>query len=313
MDLHHLRVFQAAARTSSFTAAGRAVSLSQSTVSLHIKHLEEEFGCLLFLRSRKRVALSDAGRILLQYVDRIFSELKNAELAVREFSTSQRGTICLGVGASTLIYLLPKVLSDYRRKYPLIEILVTTGTTEALLQLLLDHSIDLAVVMSPSDALTSVETLPLMEEELVIVLSPQHPLAPKSILSPRDLDNLPFISHLRGTAMQVIQQNYFDQFGVQPQIVMQLENIEAIKSLVSAEMGVALLPLCSVAGKHGRDVVYRKIRGLSMSRQLLLAVTDWRAHPPATRRFARRILRSLATDSAAKAAGHIIGPINEND
>src|SRR4029077_13482121 len=104
--------------------------------------------------------------ILVQYVDRTFAELKNAELAVREFSTSQRGTIRLGVGASTLIYLLPSVLAEYRCRYPQIEVLVTTGITEVLLQSLLDHTIDLAVVMSPSAALASVETVPLMDEEL---------------------------------------------------------------------------------------------------------------------------------------------------
>ena len=70
MDLHHLRVFQAAARTGSFTAAGRDLLLSQSTVSLHIKQLEEEFGCALFLRTKKRVYLSDAGRVLQQYAER---------------------------------------------------------------------------------------------------------------------------------------------------------------------------------------------------------------------------------------------------
>src|ERR1700738_3016829 len=76
MDLYHLRVFQAAARTGSFTAAGRDLLLSQSTVSLHIKQLEEEFGCALFVRTKKRVYLSDAGRVLQQYVERTLAEVK---------------------------------------------------------------------------------------------------------------------------------------------------------------------------------------------------------------------------------------------
>src|SRR5579863_6287132 len=170
MDIHHLKVFQAAARTCSFTAAGRALSLSQSTVSLHIKQLVRELGCALFLRTKKRLFLSDAGRVLQQHAERTLAELKDAELAVREFSTSQRGTIRFGAGATTLIYLFPGILADYRRKYPLIEVLVVSGTTEVLLQALLDHTVDLAVVMSPSKALESVNTIPLRREELVIVL-----------------------------------------------------------------------------------------------------------------------------------------------
>jgi DNA-binding transcriptional LysR family regulator len=293
MDLHHLRVFRAAARTGSFTAAGRDLLLSQSTVSLHIKQLEEEFGCALFLRTKKRVYLSDAGRVLQQYAERTLAEVKNAELAVREYSTSQRGTIRLGVGATTLIYLFPGILSDYR--HPLIEILVVTGTTEVLLQGLLDHTIDLAVVMSPSAALASVKSLPLMQEELVIVLDRAHALSRKNQITPQDLEALAFISHLRGTAMQILQQSYFDRLGVAPRVAMELENIEAIKSLVCIGMGAALLPLCSVVGAHGRGLVYKKIRSFPMHRQLLLAVTDWRSHPPATRRLARRIIRTLGS------------------
>lgn len=312
MDLHHLRVFQAAARASTFTAAGRELSLSQSTVSLHIKQLEDDFGCLFFLRSRKRVVLTDAGRVFLQYVDRIFAEYKNAELAVGEFAKSKRGTIRLGVGATTLIYLLPKVLADYRRKYPLIEILVTTGTTEILLQSLLDHQIDLAVVMSPSEALESVDSVPLLTEALVIVLAAKHPLSGKKVLLPRDLEDLAVISPLRGTAMETVQREVFDRLGVQPRIAMEMENMEAIKSLVRAGLGVALLPLCCVVGLAGRGLVHKHIHGMSMSRELLLAVTDWRAHPPATRRLAERILRALGT-SETVASERTIDFFNEND
>jgi DNA-binding transcriptional LysR family regulator len=313
MDIHHLKVFRAAARNSSFTAAGQEISLSQSTVSLHIKQLEDELGCVLFTRSRKRVALSEAGRALLPYVDRIFTELKNAELAAREFSTSRRGTIRLGVGDTTLIYLLPKVLSDYRRKFSLIEVVVTTAVTEVLLQALLDQTIDLAIVMSPSDALRSVEVVPLMKEELVIALASEHPLALKEVLSPQDLAELPFISHLRGTAFQTVQQDYFKKLGVQPRIIMEMENIEAIKSLVGMGMGGAMLPLCSVAEPYGRGIVYKKVQGLSMSRDLLIATVDWRVHPPATLRLARHILSSLGATEAPKIVSKVIDTVNRYD
>ncbi len=306
MDLHHLKVFQAAARTGSFTAAGRDLSLSQSTVSLHIKQLEEEFGCTLFLRTKKRVYLSDAGRVLQQHAERTLAELKDAELAVREFSTSQRGTIRLGVGATTLIYLFAGILSDYRRKYPLIEILVVTGTTEALIQALLDHTVDIAVVMSPSDALASIKSVPLRDEELVIVLDPAHPLAGKSQLSPHDLKSLNLISHLRGTGMQILQQSYFNRLGASPRVAMELENNEAIKSLVRAGLGVALLPLCCVTGPHGRGLLYKRICHFPMHRKLLLAVTDWRVHPPATRRLARRIIQALSSGETAADAQRLI-------
>ena len=313
MDLHHLRVFQAAARTASFTAAGRDLSLSQSTVSLHVKHLEDEFGCPLFYRSARSVDLTAAGRVLLQYVDRILTELKNAELAVREFSHEQQGTVRLGVGATTLVYFLPKVLAEYRRKYPRIDLRVTTAVTEVLLQSLLDHSIDIAVVMSPSDALSQVQSIPLTSEELVVALASTHPLAQKAVLNSHDLQELPLISHLRGTAMETVQREYLRRLGVKPRILMEMENMEAIKSLVSAGLGAALMPLCCVSGAHGRGITYKKIRGLPMSRNLLIAALDWKANPPATHRLAGRILKALANPKELSEARRVIDQIDELD
>ncbi len=300
MDIHHLKVFRAAAHSLSFTAAGREVSLSQSTVSLHIKQMEEEFGCLLFLRSQKRVVLTDAGRVLLEYVDRIITELKNAELAVLEFSIRRRGTIRLGVGATTLVYLLPRVLAEFHRKHPLIEVIVTTAVTQLLLEGLLNHTIDIAIVMSPADDLDSVQAIPLMQEELVIALSSQHPLAQKPLLAPRDLTDLVFISHLRGTAMRTVQEDYFRQLETHPRTVMEMENMEAIKSLVAAGMGASLLPLCCVSGARGRGIVSKRIKGFSMSRSLLIAAMDWRMQPPATRRLASRIQQALGSAEGPK-------------
>jgi DNA-binding transcriptional LysR family regulator len=313
LDIHHLRVFQAAARTASFTTAGRDLSLSQSTVSLHIKHLEEEFGCQLFHRSAKRVWLSEAGRVLLQYADRIQTELKNADLAVREFSTSQQGTVRFGVGATTLVYFLPSVLAKYRRKYPLIELRVTTGVTEVLLQSLMDHTLDMAIVMSPSEALAEVQSIPLMTEELGVALNSRHPLAQKAVLQPNDLKDLTFISHLRGTAMETVQQGYFRQLGVKPRIIMEMENMQAITSVVSVGLGAALLPQCCISGLQGRGIAYKKVRGLPMSRSLFIAALDWQTHPPATRRLAARVLHALASPQGQKEARQIIDVTDDSD
>src|ERR1700679_462074 len=99
MDLQQLRVFREAAKAGGFTRASESLHLSQSTISLHIKRLEEELGSPLFLRTKKRVYLNEAGQLLLQYVERIFQEVKNAQMAVQELNQLQRGTIRLGSGA----------------------------------------------------------------------------------------------------------------------------------------------------------------------------------------------------------------------
>src|SRR5271154_694265 len=112
MDLHQLRVFGAAVKSGGFTRAGEELHLSQSTVSQHIKLLEDELGCPLFLRVGKRVLVTEAGQVLFQYAERIFRDVKNAEMALREIGALKRGTVRLGVGPTTLTYRLPHTLSD---------------------------------------------------------------------------------------------------------------------------------------------------------------------------------------------------------
>src|ERR1700709_903380 len=101
MDFQQLRVFREAARAGGFTRASPELRLSQSTITPHIKKVEQELGTPLFLRSKKRVLLNDAGRVLLEYADRIFTEIKNAEMAVRDTQDVDHGTIRLGSGAPT--------------------------------------------------------------------------------------------------------------------------------------------------------------------------------------------------------------------
>jgi len=147
MDLHQLRVFQAAVKGGGFTRAAEALHLSQSTVSQHIKQLEDTLGCPLFLRVGKRVIVNEAGNVLLQYAERIFRDLKNAEMAVRELRESKRGTVRFGVGPTTLTYRLPRVLAEYKQRFPEIDLIVLAGTTEFLLQAMKTDTLDLAVVM----------------------------------------------------------------------------------------------------------------------------------------------------------------------
>ena len=137
MDLHQLRVFQAAIKTGGFTRAGEQLHLSQSTVSQHIKLLEEELGCSLFLRVGKRVLVTAAGNVLLQYAERIFRDLKNAEMAVREMNALKRGAPCAWAWDRPRSPIgCRRPARDYIRRFPQIELIVIAGTTEFLLDAL---------------------------------------------------------------------------------------------------------------------------------------------------------------------------------
>ena len=294
MDFHQLRVFQSAATLGGFTRAAEHLHLSQSTISQHIKQLETELGCPLFLRVGKRVLVSEAGAVLLQYADRIFQDLTNAEMAVREISTLKRGTVRLGVGATTLTYRLPRILGAYNRRFPQIELVVVTGTTEFLLDAVKGHQVDLAIVMSPREE-PGMRITPLGTEELVIVLNHNHPMARKSILLPEDLRKLRFILYEKNTKMQNLIDAYFQSLGFSPRIAMEVESIEAMKSLVRAGLGASVLPLCAVADRvlAARLRVLR-VKGAPMFRHLGLATLDTAMQPRAISELAATLTATLS-------------------
>lgn len=300
MDLHQLRVFQAAVKGGGFTRAAEALHLSQSTVSQHIKQLEDALGCPLFLRVGKRVMVNEAGNVLLQYAERIFRDLKNAEMAVRELNASKRGTVRFGVGPTTLTYRLPHVLADYKERFPDIELIVLAGTTEFLLQAMKSQTLDLAIVMQPTIPPPGMSLTPLGPEELVVVLNSSHALARKPKLDPQDLAALPFILYEKNSAMQNLIDGIFDRLGVTPRIIMEVENNEAIKSLVGAGLGASILPLCAVARPApaaGLRIMH--VKGMPLTRQLALVAVDAEVLPNAIESLASSVIAALggsATD-----------------
>jgi DNA-binding transcriptional LysR family regulator len=294
MDLHQLRVFQAAVKNGGFTRAGEALHLSQSTVSQHICQLEHELGCALFLRVGKRVVVSDAGKLLLQYTEKIFRDLKNAEMAVRELSAMKRGTVRLGVGPTTLTYRLPQVLADYKRRFPEIELIVLAGTTEFLLGAMQSENLDLAVVMQSDVPPKGLIITPLGSEELVVVLNQDHPLARKTALEPADLATLRFILYEKNTAMQSLIDRYFELLDIKPRITMEVENNEAIKSLVRAGLGASILPLCAVAQRtSSAHLRVLRVNGMPLLRHLQLVSVDAEILPNAIRELASTLVASL--------------------
>jgi len=279
MDLHQLRVFYAAGKSGGFTRASEQLHLSQSTVSQHIKQLEEELDCPLFLRVGKRVLITEAGNVLLQYAEKIFHDLKNAEMAVREMNAMKRGAVRLGVGATTLTYRLTHVLGDYNRRFPDIELIVLTGTTEFLLDAVKSQNLDLAIVMSTPVPPQGMTVTPLGREELVVVMNREHPLARKSILEPGDLSSI---------------DGYFESLGVTPRIAMEVESIEAIKSLIRAGLAASILPLCAT-GEQPRSGQLRvmRVRGRPLARELGLAALDAVILPNAIRELATALMAAL--------------------
>ena len=293
MDLHQLKVFHAVAETVSFTQASRKLHLSQSTVSQHIRQLEQELACEMFARVGKRVLITEAGKVLLGYCDRILSDLRNAQMAMHELNGMQRGSLRFGSGATTLIYQLPPVLTAFKTKYPNIDLVVMTDTTEILLTAIKAQQLDLGLVMLPVTD-PELKVTPLCEEELMIAIHRGHPLARKRSLTIRDVTTLSFILYEKKTVMRKLIDHFFANLGISPQIAMMMENIEAIKSLVGAGLGASVLPE-HAATREARDAKVRlmRVEGHPLYRQLGLVSLTSKRLPNAVHELTKAIVTEL--------------------
>jgi DNA-binding transcriptional LysR family regulator len=303
MDIHHLRVFRAAAFNKSFTGAANELHISQSTVSLHIKHMEEELGCSLFLRVGRRILLSPAGDLLFERSDRIVTELKNAEMVVREANSVQRGSVRFGTGLTTLVYRLPPILYAYKKRFPQIELFVESGTTEFLLDEIRKHRLDLAIIMAPVSH-TGIRLISLGEEELVFIIHKHHALSCTPEITPDDLASVPFVLYESKTAMQTLIDNFSRSLGVELQVIMRMENPEAIKALVRSGLGASILPVGAVSNLTRADSLrLLRVKGHPLFRQLAVVTLDANPLPNAIRELEKHLTNAFNGTPSASGLG----------
>lgn len=199
MELRQLNYFKEACELRNFSEAARVLNISQSTLSQQIKQLEEELGILLFDRIGKRVVPTEAGLALLPYAHRAIQEAEDGRQMIRDLKGVQTGRLHVGVTYSMISFMLP-ALERFTQHYPGVEVHVTQGTSEELLQLLGDNGLDLLLSFKPESMCNDLETVPIVRSELYFVTHHSHRLASLSSITLKRLAATPLILPERGFA-----------------------------------------------------------------------------------------------------------------
>ncbi len=259
----------AVADNASFTRASQQLYVAQSAISRKIKLLEEELGEPIFKRVKKKVYVTPAGETLLRYARRIFQDIRNAKLEITEISHLDRGQLRLGAGMLACTYILPPILERFKALHPRIELVVITAPTDTLLTKLRDNLIELGVFTLPihHDDLTVV---PLRTEEMVVVTSPKHPvLSKQKWMKAEEIHNYPLILFPKGARTRNVLEQFFNDAGIVPRIVMEAENVALIKPLVKIDLGISIIPLRSIAEELQRGELHcLRIRNHKIIRQV---------------------------------------------
>jgi LysR family transcriptional regulator, low CO2-responsive transcriptional regulator len=243
MEIRQLRAFAAIAETRTFTAAAQRVHVTQAAISMQIRQLEQEVGIPLFIRTPRRVVLTEAGEHLLERAQLILREHDAALAELAELAGAEHGRIRLG-SASGMVSAdtLPVILRRMRQLYPQAEVSVTSGTSEELVRRILAGEVDMAFVSLPVEA-RNVDTELLSRDQLVAIASPRHPLASQRVISGFALAQEKLILGERGGNTRRLIDQFFSDAGLKPTVAMELSRQAAIKNMVAADMGVGIVPL----------------------------------------------------------------------
>jgi LysR family transcriptional regulator, cell division regulator len=252
MDVSDLKVFEAVARLGSMNRAALELNTVQSNVTAKIRHLELELGVQLFQRQARGVQLTPAGRRLLPFPVRMSKLLSDAKAAALD-DGAPNGTLEIGTLETTAALRLPTVLANFARTYPLVRLVVTTGTTCSLVSDVLDCRLDSAFVAGPIDHPDLLCT-PVFREELVLV-------APRSLRSLEDLgllQNLQTIVFRIGCSYRQRLDSFLASRGLVVTQPLEFGSIDAILGCIAAGVGISLLPKGVVASawRDGRVSIH---------------------------------------------------------
>ena len=271
MDIHQLETFLAVVEEGSFSGAAKALGRTQPAVSQVIGRLEDELGQRLFERPARRGGMTDAGKALVEYAQRLITVREQARVALEDVRALRAGRLAIAANELTCLYLLP-VLDRFRRLYPGVSVTVQRSLASRVPASVLDYAVDLGVT-TYRPAEPGLRAVVVYRDQLVFVVPPSHPLARRPEVSITMLGSESFVAHHVASPFRDRVVEAFRTHRVALQMPVEMPTIDAIKRFVALGHGVALLPGISVEDELRRGELVRvPVPELALERQLRLVM-----------------------------------------
>jgi LysR family transcriptional regulator, low CO2-responsive transcriptional regulator len=240
MDTYRLHVFVECARLKNFSRAAELLHLSQPSISLHVKSLEDWCGTRLFERRGRRVELTEAGARLKEHAQRILASLDTARQDIREVVELGCGRLAVGGAGLPGTYLLPKALSNFKSIYPKLDIYMNYGVSTSIEQLLEEDAIELGM-FSHEPRLRGLVSEPYAVSDMIVAAPPRHPLARKRRVSLEELAAEPFVLREPESAGTELVRRFFNDRHLDIKLAMEVSSHEAIKVAVAEGLGISAI------------------------------------------------------------------------
>jgi LysR family transcriptional regulator, hydrogen peroxide-inducible genes activator len=288
MEMHQIRYFLAVCDTLNFTRAAELCNVSQPALTRAIQKLEEELGGLLFRRERSLTHLTDLGRLMRPHLEQVFHQTETARTTAKSFLKLENAPLNLGVMCTVGPMRFVGFLSEFRKRNPGIEISITEGVPQRLLQLLDEGTLDVAVMAQPEPYGERLDAIPLYRERFVVAVASGHKFEQKNAVSLTDVKGESYLSRVNCEYRDHIRK-LREERGVDVRIVFRSERDDWIQTMTAAGMGFCIMPefMPSAPGlvirpitepDIVRDVSLVKVAGRRFSPAVASFVRDIRAH-----------------------------------
>src|SRR5256714_2272449 len=248
MELRQLRYVVAVADHLHFTRAAEALHVAQPALSQQVRRLERELGLELFTRTSRRVALTDAGAAVVARARRVLGEVDAIAEDLDAMRGILHGRVELGSMQSLGPFDLPRLLADFHARHPGVDVVLREETTQRMLAMLRADQLDLAVATIDEPLADGLVTQPLYEEELVLVVSPNHALAARRRLEPAALPTRPVNFFQEGSGLHAATQRVLESARIEPQVRFETNELSRVRALASRGLGVAIMPRSDTEG-----------------------------------------------------------------
>ena len=243
MEFRQLNMLLAVVECGGYSKAGERLRISHSAIHRQIRLLEEELGERLVARVGNQVRPTKGGVLLLEHARRIHQLLQQAQRRLGELKQLQAGELRVGTVTPALVQFLPQVLTRFRKKYPAVLVRGVTRNPDDLIGLVREGVVDLGIALVPEEArgVLDLRYEPLFQEEFVVAVGRDHPLARRKSVRLAELKDSPFIMYAKGTYIRRFLDRMFENARLSPTIAMELENEAFIEKMIVINMGIAFL------------------------------------------------------------------------
>ncbi|OLN33202.1 selenium metabolism-associated LysR family transcriptional regulator [Desulfosporosinus metallidurans] len=284
MNLIRLQTLVMVARSGSISKAARELNLTQPAVTKHIQSLEEYYGKTLIDRSARETVLTEEGRLLYRYALEALRLMDEAETALSKMSKTVQGSLRIGASSIPGQYILPLALGEFIQNYPEVDIVVEMGDTGQITRLVLENKVDLGLVGNPVKE-RQLECYPCAEDELVLILPLNHPLAQVEEISAADLCGEKMVWREIGSGTRKTVEGWLAQAGVElgeKRGNLELGSTGAVVAAVEAGLGLSIVSIWAVVRPlTWKTLAVRRLKDLSMKRRLYVIRSTQNTRRPA--------------------------------